>query len=397
VRIEWISQLFDRKMLPVRMLIVFACGLGYLAQLRDPAAPLRPADWGLAIAAVAASAGGSRWPLATVLVQATLLGTAGLVGATMLVPIKVAASVAIFELAIHRTGWPLLVGWGVLASVYATRVVSSMPADLVPMLYRVTVLIGLPLLLGAYLRSVRQVARQAEWRVAEEQRRRLSESALVRVNERTAIARELHDLVAQHIASMVLRVGVARHVLPTTDPKVREVLDDIHAGGTATLADLRRLVALLREPADGPHEQPLVDPSELPNALAEVVERSRKVGLRVDTSVDPQITGVDAVRGLAVLRLTQEGLTNVAKHAGAAAQASVSVRINDEGAVSVEIRDDGGDGRAEAARYGLGQGLVGMRERVQLLGGKLEVAAVNGGWRLAATLPAQVQLTESRP
>lgn len=98
-------------MLPVRLLITLACGVGYLAQL-DPATPLRPADWALAIAAVAATAGGSRWPLATVHIQATLLGTAQLVGATMLIPIKVAAGIAIFELAMRRTGWPLLVGWG---------------------------------------------------------------------------------------------------------------------------------------------------------------------------------------------------------------------------------------------------------------------------------------------
>ena len=384
-------------MLPVRVLILLACGVGYLAQVRDPSVPLRAVDWGLAIAAVAVSAGGSRWPLATVLVQSTLLGTAGLVGATMLVPIKLAASLAVFELALHRTGWSLLVGWGALAGVYATRVVNSMPADLVPILYRVTVLIGLPLLLGAYLRSVRQEARQAERRIVEEQRRRVSELALVRVTERSAIARELHDMVAQHIASMVLRVGVARHVLPGTDPKVREVLDDIHASGTATLADLRRLVALLRERSDGTNpDQRLVDPADLPTALAKVVERSRMVGLRVDLLVAPQVGELDAVRGLAVLRLVQEGLTNVAKHAGTAAHASVTVRMTDAGEVSVEIRDDGGDGRAEAAAYGLGQGLLGMRERVQLLGGRLDAGPVGGGWRLAAVLSAQVELTDVR-
>ncbi|MGW4464825.1 histidine kinase [Micromonospora sp. NPDC004704] len=182
---------------------------GTWRRLRDTAVPLRPADWVLAATAAAISAGGSRCPLATVLVQSALLGMAGLVGATMLVPIKLAASLAVFELALHRTGWALLAGWGALATVYAKRVLNSMPADLVPVLYRVTVLIGLPLLLGAYLPAVRQEARQAERRVAEERRRRLSELALVRANERSAIARELHDMVAQHIASIVLRAGTS--------------------------------------------------------------------------------------------------------------------------------------------------------------------------------------------
>jgi signal transduction histidine kinase len=391
----WIGQLFDRRMLPVRVLIVLACVLGYLAQVRDPSVPLRPADWVLAATAVVVSAGGSRWPLATVLVQSALLGTAGLVGATMLVPIKLAASLAVFELALYRTGWPLLVGWGALAAVYATRVLNSMPADLVPVLYRVTVLIGLPLLLGAYLRSVRQEARQAERRVAEEQRRRLSELALVRATERGAIARELHDMVAQHVASMVLRVGVARHVLPATDPRVGELLDDIHAGGVATLADLRRLVALLRDRSVGlDAEQHLADPANLPAALAEAVERSRGIGLRVDSCVAAQVGDLDAVRGLAVLRLAQEGLTNVAKHAGAAARVSMTVRLSDAGELSMEIRDDGGDGRPEAASYGLGQGLIGLRERMHLLGGRLEAGPVDGGWRLAAVLPARAELAD---
>lgn len=281
--------------------------------------------------------------------------------------------------------------------MYATRVLTNLPADLAAVLYRVTVLIGVPLLLGAYLRLVRQEARQAEARVAAERRRRHSELALVRVNERSAIARELHDLVAHHIASMVLRVGVARHVL-TTDPKVREVLDDVHASGSATLADLRRLMAVLRQPAAGAEDDHrVVDPVELPAALHQVVERGRRIGLLVRERVDPRVTGLDAVRGLAVLRLVQEGLTNVAKHAGQGARVWLEVRITDPDTVTVEVRDDGGAGRTEAAPYGLGQGLIGMRERVELLGGELDVGPVGGGWRLAATLPAPARRRERIP
>ncbi|MGI5150176.1 sensor histidine kinase [Plantactinospora sp. CA-294935] len=385
---SWVSRLFDRRMLPLRLLILLTCAVGYLVQLRDPATPVRPVDWVLAITAVAVSAGSGRWPLAIVLVQSTLLGTAEQVGASLLVPIKVGASLAVFELAMYRTGWQLLVGWSALAGVYATRVVSGLPADLAPVLYRVTVLIGLPLLLGAYLRSVWQRARQAERWLAEEHRRRLSELALARATERTAIARDLHDMVAHHIASMVLRVGVARHVLPETDPKVREVLDDVHASGTSTLADLRRLVGLLRQPSTGTSlDQPLLDPSELPNALTEMVQRSRRVGLRVDAYVDPRITGVDAVRGLAVLRLVQEGLTNVAKHAGTRARVSAAVRMTADGDVRVEVCDDGGEDPTEAASYGLGLGLAGMRERVEILGGRLAAGPADRGWRLHALLP----------
>ncbi|MDW5322361.1 hypothetical protein [Plantactinospora sp. KLBMP9567] len=99
VFMSWVSRLFDRRMLPLRLLILLTCAVGYLVQLRDPATPVRPVDWVLAMTAVAVSAGSGRWPLAIVLVQSALLGTAEQVGASLLVPIKVGASLAVFELA----------------------------------------------------------------------------------------------------------------------------------------------------------------------------------------------------------------------------------------------------------------------------------------------------------
>ncbi|MEE3921816.1 histidine kinase dimerization/phosphoacceptor domain-containing protein [Micromonospora sp. BRA006-A] len=115
-------------------------------------------------------------------------------------------------------------------------------------LFGLAVTVGLPLLLGLVVRTTRELGRQAEVRAEAERRRRESESRAARADERGAIARELHDVLAHHVASMVLRVGVARHVLPDLDPRVGEVFDDVHATGTAALTDLRRLVAVLRDP-----------------------------------------------------------------------------------------------------------------------------------------------------
>jgi signal transduction histidine kinase len=122
--------------------------------------------------------------------------------------------------------------------------------------------------------------------------------------------------------------------------------------------------------------------------LASTVDRAAKTGLTVDATIDPAVADLDAVRGLAVLRLTQEGLTNVAKHAGPAAKARLRVTMVD-GAVHWEIIDDGAGVRPADAEPG--HGLTGMRERVEVLGGTLAAGPAGTGWRLQTVLPAGVR------
>jgi signal transduction histidine kinase len=239
------------------------------------------------------------------------------------------------------------------------------------------------------VRTTRELGREAQERAAEEQRRRESESLAARVHERAAIARELHDVVAHHVASMVLRVGVARHVLPDVDPRVTEVFDDVHGTGTTALADLRKLVALLRNPDGVQADAALtaIDPSALPAALGAAVDTARRSGLVVEADIAASVTSLDAVRCLAVLRLTQEALTNVAKHAGTAARARLTVAVTD-GVLHWEVADDGGGVAPADPPPGGGHGLTGMRERVAVLGGALEAGPANGGWRVRTALPA---------
>jgi signal transduction histidine kinase len=103
--------------------------------------------------------------------------------------------------------------------------------------------------------------------------------------------------------------------------------------------------------------------------------------------VTPQAGALDAVRALAVLRLTQEALTNVAKHAGTAAHARLSLTVAD-GDVHWSVSDDGGTDPPALLPSGGGHGLIGMRERVEVLGGRLTAGPTAGGWRVATVLPA---------
>jgi signal transduction histidine kinase len=195
-------------------------------------------------------------------------------------------------------------------------------------------------------------------------------------------------VVAHHVASMVLRVGVARHVLPDVDPRVAEVFDDVHRTGTTALADLRKLVALLRDPEGvrGDAALTAIDPAALPAALGAAVDAARRAGLLVEADVAASVGALDAVRGLAVLRLTQEALTNVAKHAGTSARARLMVEVVD-GEVRWEVSDDGGGTVRAYAPAGGGHGITGMRERVEVLGGRLDAGPVDGGWRVRTVLP----------
>jgi len=374
----WVARLFEERYTVLRITLLNLSGVGYLVAKPGDDTPLTTVDWYIAIAVFAFGYAAVRSPLAYVVAVSAALGTGYFLGDDNDVIPTVGLAWGVLELAMRRSGWQV---WGGVLCAFAGHVVSDYEEWLqqpFPALYSTATSLS-PFLLGLYLRSLHELNRRAGERTAQE-------SARVRAEERTSIARELHDLVAHHVASIVLRVGVARNVLPVNDPRVREVLDDVHATASGALADLRRLVAVLREP--GSAQTPsLVDPAGLAVELEAAVERSRQIGLTVDSVVDPDVIRLDARTALAVLRLTQEGLANVAKHAGPHARVRLSIRVTD-GTVAFELHDFGGP--AGAGDTGEGHGLIGLRERVEVLGGQLRAGPAGAGWRLAAAMPRVV-------
>ncbi|MFI8086819.1 sensor histidine kinase [Streptomyces sp. NPDC086080] len=393
---SWPYRLLDKPNTTARLIVLLLVVVGDLLLLQTGSRS-SPTAWGFGLAAVVIGLFGAVRPLGTALCQAALLLAADAYGSYAHGPaalVKYIAVLSLLELAIRRP-WPrAAIGAAALTGVYTIHTFEAMPAELPSLLYRVVVTVGGPVLLGGYVRATRQAAWHAQKHAEEETRAQELRTRAARVAERTAIARELHDLVAHHVSSMVLRVGVARHVLPVADERVTEVLDDLHVTGTTALTDLRRLVTVLRDPAQVLQDDAaatLVAPDGLPAALHAVIEHGRRIGLDVEESTDPGIGHLDAVRGLAVLRLVQEGLANVAKHAGPSARARVTVGMTEAGAVRLRILDRGaapGGDRKVLAASGPGLGLVGMRERVALLGGSMRAGPDDGGWRLSVTLPA---------
>lgn len=224
--------------------------------------------------------------------------------------------------------------------------------------------LGLPLLLGLYLRSQRQMRAAAQ--------------SQVRAQERTAMARELHDLVAHHMASIVLRTGVAEHVIDGADPRVTEVLGDVHRTATDALADIRRWQSALRDP--DLHEVAMVEPEALWTEIDAAVERTRAAGFAVTADIDRDGTGLDAMARLTVLRVIQESLTNVMKHAEPAGPVTLNMTRRD-GGIDIRVDNAGGDESAG------GLGIVGMSERLALMGGDFRSGRGERGWEVRAWLP----------
>jgi signal transduction histidine kinase len=198
------------------------------------------------------------------------------------------------------------------------------------------------------------------------------------LDERARIARELHDVVAHSVSSMVVQAGAAEAGLD--DPEyARRTLASIRATGTDAMAEMRRLVSMLRLTDDAP-----LSPQPRLKALPALVERATDEGtptrLRVTGTTTPLPAGLD----LALYRIVQEALTNVRRHAHAT-RCEVTLHYGPD-AVSVEIVDDGGGGGVRAG--GSGHGLVGMRERAELYGGELAAGPrAAGGFAVRATLP----------
>ena len=292
--------------------------------------------------------------------------------------------VALYSLGAHTRGREVWVS-GVLVVVgivlfALTDGDSFHPGDVV----FATALVGGPWAAGLALR----LRRDTELRLREHNvRLRLEQEALALravADERARIARELHDVVSHAISVTVLQARGARRALGDGPPEVREALDAIEHTNTQALGDMRRLLAVLRDTesdtSTGP--QPSLDRI---GALLDDVRRSGVAVELVTTGTKRNIPpGVD----LSAYRIVQESLTNVLKHA-AGGRAHVVLDFG-ESALAVSVRDDGQEPSASPDR--VGHGLIGIRERVAVVGG--EVAAgprPEGGFEMRAVLPYSLE------
>jgi signal transduction histidine kinase len=222
-------------------------------------------------------------------------------------------------------------------------------------------------------------ADEARERATRAEREREEQARLAVSDERARIARELHDVVGHSVSVMTVQASAARRLLRPQQEKEIEALLVVEKTGREALAEMRRMVGVLRRP----EEAPALAPQPSLEQIASLVEHTREAGLPVDLRIEGDPVQLPPGVDLTAYRLVQEALTNTMKHARASS-AEVVVRYGD-GDVELTISDDGVGG---ADGDSGGHGLVGMRERVSVYGGELEAGPrADGGFRLRARLP----------
>ncbi|MEU1624338.1 histidine kinase [Streptomyces sp. NPDC020096] len=251
-----------------------------------------------------------------------------------------------------------------------------------------TIPFALAWVIGDSLRTRRAYYAQLEERAERLQREREAQAKAAVAAERARIARELHDVVAHNVSVMVVQADGAAYVLDASPDQAKQALSTISQTGRLALAEMRRLLGLLRASDDSGGEyvpQPGVD------QLGDLIDQVRGAGLPVDFAVDgtprPLSSGVE----LTAYRIVQEALTNTRKHGGPDARATVHITYGDA-ELQMLIEDDGRGAQhelyEEGGADGLGQGMIGMRERIAMVGGTLDTGPrPGGGFRISAALP----------
>ncbi|AYL37397.1 sensor histidine kinase [Streptomyces fungicidicus] len=336
-----------RRRMPERMLLLaLAVGLG---QLIADVATL-PADFALLVIVYTVAAVGARWASRVAL-------TAGLCAAPL-----------------AQLRWP-------------TEEAST--AQNLAIMVLQTVPFALAWVLGDSIRTRRAYFAQLEERAARLEKEREAQAKVAVAAERARIARELHDVVAHNVSVMVVQADGAAYVLDAAPDQAKKALETISSTGRQALAEMRRLLGVLRT---GEHQEageyvPQPDVQQ----IEDLVEQCRGSGLPVDFRVEgtprPLPSGVE----LTAYRIVQEALTNTRKHGGPDAGASVRLVYFDDG-LGLLVEDDGKGAPHELYEEGgfdgQGHGLIGMRERVGMVGGTLDAGPrQGGGFRISVLLP----------
>jgi signal transduction histidine kinase len=220
-------------------------------------------------------------------------------------------------------------------------------------------------------------------------REREETARLAVIAERMRIARDLHDAAGHGVTAISLQAAAGLRALDD-GPDVEEtrgIFKEIKRTARSTMQDMRKLLGLLRPSDIAELEQARVSLSQLDQMVAEC--RAAGLSVAVDRSGDQ--SGLPPVLDQTAYRITQEALTNVLKHAGPGAAATVRLAFDPE-TVEVEVTDDGPGPRGGVA-MGSRKGLIGMRERVELFGGRFSAGPMEGGgFRVLARLPRGSQL-----
>ena len=247
---------------------------------------------------------------------------------------------------------------------------------------------AIPIGLARSQRGHREAATMFKAQHAELQRLRSAEIDRALTDERTRIARDLHDIVAHHVSAISLRSSGALRALPAPAQQtpVADSLRFIGSSSAEALTAMRAMVGALRTASDG--GAPLV-PQPLLSDVSLLAAHTRQLGIETNVSVAGETATLSPALQMCAYRVVQEALTNVVKHGGAS-QIDLDIKVVDQ-RLDVTVRNDGGP---NTRPVGVGHGINGMQERASLLGGFLTAGPTSlGGWQVACTLPVSIEAT----
>jgi signal transduction histidine kinase len=237
---------------------------------------------------------------------------------------------------------------------------------------------------GVVIRNRERIFVDTERRAAAAEADRLAAAERAVASERSRIAREMHDVVAHSMSVISVQAAAGREIVRSDPARAAEVFATIEAVGRESLAELRRMLGVLRETGDrGAALSPQPGIAELPALVAQ----SSSSGVAAELTIEGRQRILAPGLELAVYRVVQEALTNVLKHAGPSTSAAVRIAYGiDE--LTVEVIDDGRGAATARSPGGAGQGLIGMRERVEIYGGTFSAGpGPRGGYEVRAVLP----------
>ncbi len=321
-------------------------------------------------------------PIPTTAVTIAGLCASGQLGFLLFLGQFVPFLIAVFSVARHGKGREPWIGAAMASAalIYADLFIELL-GGLNEMLYHWAV-VSLCFAFGRWQSIMARHAQSSQRRAVAAEVAAAEQATQAVIEERTRIARELHDIVAHAMSVMVVQAGAAEQIVTDDPDRVRSTLATIRRTGNSALAEMRRVVTMLRDT----DEVGLLSPQPGLSGLQTLVDDARKSGLPVEFAVTGALRALPAGLDLTAFRIVQEALTNARRHANAATEVSVGVTFSTD-KLRIDVRDDG-CGRPDTA--GTGHGLIGMRERAALYGGTLQAAPLpDRGFAVAAVLPLE--------
>ncbi|MBV9804493.1 MAG: hypothetical protein JO130_14930 [Solirubrobacterales bacterium] len=325
----------------------------------------------------------SRWPLPVFLVIAGLAFVQWLSGTRVLG--DVALLIAFYTVASREDRRTALIAAGILQFGVILALARWFHGSHIRSFVGLTGLVAAAGILGRNIRNRRQLLESLHERASRLELERDQQGRLAAAAERARIARELHDVVAHNLTVMIALADGAAYTLRDAPDDAQVALETASGTGRRALAEMRRLLGVLRED-DAGQSGGGRDPAPGVPQIDALVEQVRAAGLPVSYRVSPEARALPDGIQLTLFRIVQEALTNTLKHAGPTATAAVEVSA-DEREVRVSVADTGTTTVAGAGGNG-GAGLRGMRERAAVYSGVVDAGPrPQGGWVVAAQLP----------